>query len=146
MQSKKSMISHKLKNALTEKNRRYLIVGVCNTLIGYFSGIYLYFLFKDNLRIVFISIISSVLSITISYLTYKIFVFKTRGNWIREYIKCYMVYGGISILNIFMIWLFVDVLKVNIWLSLGSSTLIVTVLSYLGHNFFTFKTHNEKIN
>ena len=121
-------------------------MGVCNTLIGYFSGIYLYFLIKDNLRIVFISIISSVLSITISYLTYKIFVFKTRGNWIREYIKCYMVYGGISILNIFMIWLFVDVLKVNIWLSLGSSTLIVTVLSYLGHNFFTFKTHNEKIN
>lgn len=140
------MISHKLKNALTEKNRRYLIVGVCNTLIGYFSGIYLYFLLKDNLRIVFISIISSVLSITISFLTYKIFVFKTRGNWIREYIKCYMIYGGISILNIFIIWLFVDVLKVNIWLSLGSSTLIVTVLSYLGNNFFTFKTHNEKIN
>lgn len=140
------MITHKLKNTLTEKNKRYLIVGACNTLIGYFSGIYLYFLFKDNLSIVFISIISSILSITISYLTYKIFVFKTRGNWIREYMKCYMVYGGISILNIFMIWLFVDVLKVNIWLSLGSSTLIVTVLSYLGHNFFTFKISNEKIN
>jgi len=40
------------------------------------------------------SIISSLLSITVSFLGYKWFVFKTKGNYLREWMRCLMVYSG----------------------------------------------------
>ena len=135
-----------IKLILNRKSLRYLIVGGCNTLVGYFLGIFLYFLLINNLGIVFISIISSVVSISFSFFSYKVFVFKTSGNWLKEYVKCYMIYSGISIINISIIWFLVDIIKINIWISLALSTIIVTLLSYFGHNIFTFNIKDEKIN
>ena len=131
-----------IKTILSSKQFKYLIVGGCNTVVGYFTGIFLYFFLISKIDIVFISIISSIFSISFSFFTYKIFVFKTNGNWFKEYIKCYMVYGGISIINVFIIWLFVDIFNINIWISLALSTTIVTILSYFGNNLFTFMVKN----
>jgi putative flippase GtrA len=33
------------------------------------------------------------LNITVSYLTYKFFVFGTKGNYLAEWLKCFAVYG-----------------------------------------------------
>ena len=114
-----------IKTILSSKQFKYLIVGGCNTVVGYFTGIFLYFFLISKIDIVFISIISSIFSISFSFFTYKIFVFKTNGNWFKEYIKCYMVYGGISIINVFIIWLFVDIFNINIWFLLFFQSMII---------------------
>lgn len=133
----------KIKKFLDKKGYRYLIIGVLNTLFGYFCGIFLYYFFFKKIDIIFILTISNILSITFSFLTYKLFVFKTPGNWLKEYIKCYVVYGSASVIGISMTWFFLDIIGINIWFSQAISTLMVIFFSYYGHSKFTFKIKNE---
>ncbi len=79
---------------------RYLVVGVWNTLFGYGT----YALFTALLApvvphsYVAALVLSSLLNITVSYLGYKWFVFKTKGNYLREWMRCVAVYSsGIAI-------------------------------------------------
>jgi len=133
----------KIKKFLDKKGSRYLIIGGLNTLFGYFCGILLYYFFIKKIDIIFILIISNILSITFSFLTYKLFVFKTPGNWLKEYIKCYVVYGSASVIGISMTWFFLDIIGINIWFSQAISTLMVIFFSYYGNSKFTFKIKNE---
>ena len=45
------------------------------------------------LTAVLASILSLPLNITVAYLSYKFLVFRTKGNYIREWLKCFTVYG-----------------------------------------------------
>ncbi len=79
---------------------RYLGVGLFNTVFGYgtFAGILFllthiappHFLY---LTVVAASLLSTPLNITVAYLGYKFLVFKTRGNYLVEWFKCFGVYG-----------------------------------------------------
>src|SRR6187402_1267334 len=79
---------------------RYLCVGVFNTLFGYCTfatTLYLLNLALPQrflyLTVILASIIATPLNITVAYLGYKFLVFKTHGNYVREWIKCFAVYG-----------------------------------------------------
>jgi len=79
---------------------RYLAVGVFNTLFGYCTYALLFTFFSnltaDNhpaLVAPLAAIASTPLNITVAYLGYKIFVFKTQGNYLTEWLKCFGVYG-----------------------------------------------------
>lgn len=79
---------------------RYLCVGLCNTSFGYI--IYVVFLTLANavlperwlyLTVVLASVLAMPLNITFAYFGYKLFVFRTHGNYLREWLKCFAVYG-----------------------------------------------------
>jgi putative flippase GtrA len=79
---------------------RYVCVGVFNTFFGYINFAVILALLNTALPIrwlyltvVLASILSVPLSITVSYLTYKFFVFRTKGNYLGEWFKCFAVYG-----------------------------------------------------
>jgi putative flippase GtrA len=74
---------------------RYLCVGVFNTLFGYTTfAIINYLLHRRNVPVsyIFASAISNFINITVAYLGYKFFVFRTRGNYLREWLKAMAVY------------------------------------------------------
>jgi putative flippase GtrA len=78
----------------------YLAVGVFNTVFGYCTYIGFFTLFSKvisahhpSLIAPLASITSTPLNITVAYFGYKIFVFKTRGNYLAEWLKCFGVYG-----------------------------------------------------
>ena len=124
---------------------RYLIVGGANTLIGYSLGVGLYYVLSPTLHILLIGAISSVLAISVSFTTYKLFVFRTRGHWLTEYLRSYVIYGGMALLGIILLWVLVDGMRLPIWLVQGVSILSV-VISYMGHARFTFRlTSNGEV-
>lgn len=118
---------------------RYLLVGGLNTLFGYSLGVGLYLALSPVLHILLIGVIGNVFAITFSFVTYKLLVFQTRGHWLAEYLKSYLVYGGSAVLGILLLWWLVDGLGVPIWLAQGLTILIAVVVSYLGHARFTFR-------
>ena len=118
---------------------RYLVVGGLNTLVGYGLGVGLYLVLSPLLHILAIGVLGNLLAITFSFTTYKLLVFKTRGYWLTEYLKSYVVYGGSSVLGIMVLWLLVDGLALSIWLAQALAVLIVVMVSYLGHARFTFR-------
>ena len=82
-----------MRKYLERRPLRYLLAGGWNTVFGYATSVGLYALLADMLHITLIAGIASIVSITMSFLTYKIFVFKTSGNWLIEYGRSYLVYG-----------------------------------------------------
>ena len=124
---------------LNQKRIRYLLVGGLNTLVGYSIGIAIYKAFSDSLGILWIGVISNILSITVAFLSYKTLVFKTKGMWLTEYMKSYLVYGGIAVIGIIFLWVFVDKMKISIWLAQALVMGMTVIISYLGHSRLTFR-------
>jgi len=133
----------KIKIFINKRGLRYVVVGGVNTLFGYLLTVFLFYLLVNKIEIIIILVISNILSISFSFLTYKLFVFKTLGNWVKEYARCYLVYGGISVVGISLTWLFLDIFHINIWIAQAISILIVIIFSYHGHKKFTFRTNYE---
>ena len=118
---------------------RYLTVGGFNTVVGYFIGVFGYMIFHDYLPLVMIGVISNILAISFSFVTYKLFVFQTQGRWLTEYLKSYIVYGSSALLGIGLLWLLVGQLTVSIWFAQGIIIIFTIIVSYLGHSRFTFR-------
>jgi putative flippase GtrA len=79
---------------------RYLGVGVFNTVFGYCTFALTLFLLNHivpqrylYLTVIAAALISTPLNITVAYFGYKFFVFKTRGDYLVEWFKCFGVYG-----------------------------------------------------
>ena len=118
---------------------RYLIVGGWNTVFGYCVFAFLYFMLSTRIHYIIIAIISSIIAITMAYAGYKLFVFKTKGNYLSEYLKFYVVYGFSMILGLVLLPIFVEVLKLNVYLAQAVATLTCTFVSFIGHRNFSFK-------
>jgi len=118
---------------------RYLIAGAWNTIFGYVSGLSIYYAVGDHVHVVFVALIANVLAITMAFLTYKIFVFRSKGNWLVEYFRAYVVYGATAVLGIGLLWILVDGANVPFWLAQGLAIFITVVVSYIGHSRFTFR-------
>lgn len=124
---------------MSNSARRYLLVGVFNTVFGYALSLLVYHFLQNDLSIVVIGIMINVISITVAFLGYKLFVFESSGNWLHEYLRCYVTYGFSAILGIALIWLFVEQWGWIFWFSQGLIIILSTVISYFMHRHFTFR-------
>ena len=79
-----------------------------------------------------------VIGISQAYLCYKFLVFRTKGNYVREYLRFYLVYGVAFLLNLAMLPFFIEVLKISPIISQGAIVLLVIIISYIGHKRFSF--------
>jgi putative flippase GtrA len=86
-----------------------------------------------------IAILINILAISVSFTTQKIFVFQKKGNWLKEYLRSWIIYGGSAIFNVLGLWLFVDIFQIPISLAFLIVTTFLFVFIYLGHSIFTFK-------
>jgi putative flippase GtrA len=125
-------------NLTQSREIRYIIIGASNTLIGYSIGVLLFGIFTDKLHTILIAILANILSISVSFTSHKLFVFKTKGNWRNEFIKACIVYGNTAGISVVLIWFFVDILNFSIWISQAITISITFSLSYIGHKKFTF--------
>jgi putative flippase GtrA len=131
---------------------RYLMVGVWNTLFGY--SLYALFtaLLMPKLRFGYIlaSVFSSLISITIAYLGYKFFVFKTHGNYMVEWFRCILVYGSGMLPGLVLLPLVVEGLHYGFKLErsgpyvAGALVMGLTVIySFFGHKHFSFRVPDD---
>jgi putative flippase GtrA len=79
---------------------RYVCVGIFNTFFGYIDFAVILSLLNTALPVRFLyltvvlaSILSVPLNISVAYFSYKFFVFRTKGNYLAEWFKCFAVYG-----------------------------------------------------
>ena len=79
---------------------RYIAVGVWNTVWGYCTFAGFLYLFSHMLAprylylaVIIASLVSTPINITMAYFCYKFFVFRTQGNYLVEWLRCFAVYG-----------------------------------------------------
>ncbi|MDR2437072.1 MAG: GtrA family protein [Endomicrobium sp.] len=130
---------HNTLTRLKEDQRvRYLVFGAFNTFIGYLISNILYYTLSKYLHVVIITTIAVILAVSIAFFSYKKFVFRTKGNWLREYLRCWAVYSIGSLFAILAMWWLVDGLLLPFWLAQGIVIAIIVVVSYFGHSRFSF--------
>jgi putative flippase GtrA len=129
---------------IDKKRQRYFIAGIMNTIFGYLIAIYLYKNLANNFNILIIGFFINVISISFSFFVYKIFVFKTKGFWLQEYVKSFITYGVSAVIGLALLWMMVDILGLSIWYAQAYAMTLTGVISYLGHAYFTFKNAINK--
>ena len=121
-----------------KKKIKYIAVGVWNTVFSYIAFVFLYLLTKSWLHYMVVLVLSQIAGITNAYICYKLFVFKTKGNIVREYLRFYVVYGTTFVVNLALIGFFVELLGINPVVSQGIIAIVVVTMAYFAHNRFSF--------
>ncbi len=132
---------------------RYLLVGGWNT----FFALALYALFvhlftkvlppRLSWLIADLSHVTSTpITITVAFLCYKHFVFHTKGNYIREWLRCFAVYSVSFPMGLVILPLATQILLKNhythtyaVYIAGLVNSVFIATYSYFGHKKFSFK-------
>lgn len=127
---------------------RYLAVGIWNTAFAYATFALFTALLDQYIPASYMagSVLSALLNITVSFLGYKWFVFKTKGNYLKEWWRCLMIYSGSIVLGLALLPPTVFIVT-YVTGSPGAAPYIAgalllgvqVILSFLGHKTFSFK-------
>ena len=127
---------------------RYLMVGAWNTVFGY--SLYALFtaLLMPRMRFgyIYASVASNLIAITVAYFCYKIFIFKTQGNYWVEWMRCILVYGSALLPGLVLLPLLVEGLHYGFHLGRSAPyiagalwTGMTVIYSFFGHKNFSFR-------
>jgi putative flippase GtrA len=133
---------------------RYIFVGGFNTVFGYavFAALNWSFRGLGSFSYMYAAALGSLITITVAFLGYKWFVFKTRGNYLIEWIRCFGVYGTNMLIGLAGLPILVALLRPRLrspelasYLAAAIMTSITVVFSFLGHKNVSFrKSVSEK--
>jgi putative flippase GtrA len=119
---------------------RFLIVGGVNTVFGLSIYPLLYIATRKlGVSYLWLLVPSQILAISFSYATFKYFVYKTKGNHVREYGKFSFFHVVMFMLNLVVLPFFVEVCGINPMVSQVLFGLFVASISYFWYKKIAFK-------
>lgn len=128
---------------------RYLLVGLWNMVFGYACFAFFTALLDKVVPHSYLAgtVLSSVLNITVAFLGYKWFVFKTKGNCLREWCRCVGVYSGSIVLGLVLLPIIVFTIRHKFgyqkeapYIAGALLTGITVILSFFGHKHISFRS------
>ena len=115
----------------------YFIVGVCSTIVSYVSYL-LFRLIVDNYLIC--TVLSWVVAVVFAYFANRIFVFKSKDkNILKEFLKFVFARVLSLLAELIVMFILVDLVKVDDRISKLLVQFIVLVLNYIFSKIFVFK-------
>jgi putative flippase GtrA len=127
---------------------RYLLVGGFNTVFGYglFALLNWSLTRLSTYSYMYAAVLSNLIAITVAFLGYKWFVFRTRGNYLREWIRCLGVYGSSMLVGLAGLAILVPILRRSLhrpelasYLAAAIMTVVTVIFSFLGHKNISFR-------
>lgn len=139
---------------------RYLVVGAYNTLFGVGLFNLLLWLAGPSVKDLASSAnqvaafaghnyynvifwVCWVLAVPHSTVTMKYFVFRSPGHLGRQIGRSFLVYLPAQGVNSVLLWLLVGVIGLHPTLGQLATVVVSTILSYVGHKYFTFRTAEQ---
>ena len=130
-------------NLIGDKTK-YILAGCWNTLFGFGVGVGLYKLMSPNVNTVLIGVFTNFIAIAMSFFVYKKYVFRSEGDWLFEYCRCNLTYGGTAVLGVFNFWFFIEILHFNVWTAQILLMVLNAIITFVLHKNFTFKLDFDK--
>ncbi len=123
---------------------RFLNVGFLNIIFIFFSGIIINYFLNGKIPNLLIAILVSMFHISFSFGMRKIFIYKTKGNWIKEYLNCYMYYWASIFFYIMVLWMLIESYKMRFWLAQIISFLFANLFYSLTSRYFAFIKNSKQ--
>ncbi|MDE6138513.1 MAG: GtrA family protein [Candidatus Gastranaerophilales bacterium] len=79
------------------------------------------------------------MSSVFSYFNQKFFVFCTKGNYLKEYLKCCSTWAVSYLLNVIILELLVRCTVKNVYVAQFISIFLVSVATYILFKYFAFR-------
>jgi putative flippase GtrA len=121
----------------------YLLVGSFNTLFGYGSFAVLTALLSPLVPASYLPaiLIASPINITVAFLGYKWFVFRTKGNYFKEWTRCIAVYLSSTLGSLVLLPILVATLHYGFGMQKSAPYLAGALMTGFGviYNFFGLK-------
>ena len=117
---------------------RFLFVGGFNFGVSYLMYAVFCLLLGESayqIALIFAWALSSIISFT----TQRYLVFESRGNWIKEYLKCCTTWFCSYLVNAFLLEAFVRFIHLNVYVAQFIATFAAAVLTYILFKTFAFK-------
>jgi putative flippase GtrA len=137
MQKMKALIRRVFK----DQGVRFLFVGALNTFVGY--GVYALLIYL-RVHYFLAQLVSSGLAITNSYLWNKYFTFKSPEKSLGEVLRFLSVYAVVYLMNMLALYVLIDRYKVSPYIAGAVTLFLTTLISYFGHDKFSFKRASGK--
>lgn len=127
---------------------RYVLVGGFNTVFGYGLFALLNWLFTGlgSYSYMYAAVLANIIAITVAFLGYKWFVFRTRGNYLVEWLRCLGVYGSSMLIGLAGLPILVPILRGHLqsperapYIAAAILTVVTVVFSFLGHKNISFR-------
>ncbi|MDO8848041.1 MAG: GtrA family protein [Coriobacteriia bacterium] len=145
---------------MNDERVRYLAVGGWNTLFGYLLFLFMLWLLGGPVGslesssvpaikwigreyYLIVGWVGWVFAVAQSTATMKYLVFRKGGSFWRQTFRAYFVYLPSQFIGTGLLWFVVRVVGLSPQIGALVNTAIVTVVSYLGHKYFTFRTPLE---
>jgi putative flippase GtrA len=129
-----------------EEKLRFLVVGMWNT--GLSLGVlwlldrYIPYDRGSVIQKQLILTANWVIAVTQNFFTFKLLVFRTKGHWLAEYVRMYVTYAGTFVVQSLMVQALSAYFGLSVFWANLPTVLVVMILSYLGHKYFTFSSRH----
>jgi putative flippase GtrA len=126
---------------------RFLAVGGFNTLFGYgLFALLNWSLTPVPYGYLWATILANLIAITVAFLGYKWFVFRTKGNYLREWLRCVGVYGTSTLIGLAGMAILVPILRRHMakpqmasYLAAALMLVVTVCFSFVGHKNISFR-------
>jgi putative flippase GtrA len=127
---------------------RYILVGGFNTVFGYsvFALLNWSFTGFGPYSYMYAAVLANFVAISVAFLGYKWFVFRTRGNYLREWIRCFGVYGSSALIGLVGLPILVPILRPHLrnpvqssYIAAAMLTVVTVIFSFIGHRNISFR-------
>lgn len=129
---------------------RFLLVGGFNTVFAYAvllllnwgigalndkQGWHLSLALVANVALV----VQYILTINVSFVTMRYYVFRSSGNWRLEWLKAWSVYIFIYCINAPILTFLMTICRFEVWLAQGIYLTVSAIITFLLHKYFSFR-------
>lgn len=117
---------------------RFILIVTGNTLISFFTFVFFIKLLGENvyqLCLFFSWLVSSFFVFTLQ----KVFVFRTKGNWLKEYVKCLISWSIGYGINAVSLGIIVHWLDYHVIIGQIIAIFMTTISTFLLFKYFAFK-------
>jgi putative flippase GtrA len=127
---------------------RYILVGGFNTAFGYGLFALLTWCFRGlgSYNYMYAAVLSNAIAISVAFLGYKWLVFRTRGHYLIEWVRCFGVYGSSALIGLAGLPILVPILRHFVhrpelapYIAGAIMTVVTVLFSFAGHKNFSFR-------
>jgi putative flippase GtrA len=123
---------------------RFLFAGIFNTLVGLATFPILFFTLSSyELHYLKILALSQIVCVCVAFITNKFLVFRTRGNYMTEFVKFISFHLTYFFINLISLPVLVEFLGFNPVTGQVLFAIVVVISSYFWHSKITFTPKNN---
>ena len=132
-----------IRRLLRDERVRFLVIGVINTIVGY--GLFVFVQWGVGRWVTYLGalLIAHALTSLLAFSLYRRLVFRISGRKVVDFLRFQSVYLVPLAANLVALPLLVSVLGWNVYLAQAQIVIASTIISFLGHKYFSFRRRPE---